>query len=313
MVLRRLGTTSRLVVAVLGALMAGSCSDWYSDCYAYDCVRVYYPYYGSYLDCYPVRVSCWGDYDECEGRDCHGTRKRACKLDDDCQPGQYCDGQGHCSNARGGASADAGTDGGINYTPGPSMDASAGLDAAGSTSDATSGNGPSSGGSTTGAGSGGSTGSGGSSGEADAATGGSSGTDTSGGRIRRFNFPCQRNTQCGPGECTEGECFSGCTRDEECGTADRCSVETGRRLCMPDPNPVVKCQDSADCRSDQTCVNGSCHDPCDVDTDCANPEDRCLHQLCFPDRRPMVECVLNVECASGLVCLDGQCVNLDSR
>jgi hypothetical protein len=130
--------------------------------------------------------------------------------------------------------------------------------------------------------------------------------------MRRFNFACQRDTQCGPGQCIDGQCFDGCTLDENCGTADRCSVETGRRICMPDPNPEVRCQESSECSAGSACVDGACHSPCGVDTDCANPEDRCLHSLCFPDRRPMVECVLNLECTQGLVCLDGRCINLDS-
>jgi len=99
-----------------------------------------------------------------------------------------------------------------------------------------------------------------------------------------------------------------CESDTDCGTGDRCSVETGRRICMPDPNPAVRCDESAVCRPEQTCVNGSCHDPCSSDANCANLEDRCDNHLCFPDRRPIAECVLNVECAADLVCLDGRCV-----
>jgi hypothetical protein len=112
-------------------------------------------------------------------------------------------------------------------------------------------------------------------------------------------------------EVLERRCFAACETDAECGIADRCSVESGRRLCMPDPNPVVRCDHSADCRSGQTCVDGTCHAPCDVDTDCADPQDRCLFNLCFADRRPIAECVLNLECTTGLVCLDGRCVELD--
>jgi hypothetical protein len=126
--------------------------------------------------------------------------------------------------------------------------------------------------------------------------------------VHRLDFSCIRDTQCGAGQCTAGLCYLACESDTDCGTADRCSVETGRRLCMPDPNPPVRCDESAICRSDQTCVNGACHDPCSADTDCKNLEDRCTSGLCFPDRRPIAECVLNVECAADLVCLDGRCV-----
>jgi hypothetical protein len=78
---------------------------------------------------------------------------------------------------------------------------------------------------------------------------------------------------------------------------------------MPDPNPAVRCDESAICTTKQTCVNGTCHDPCAVDDDCENLQDRCTSGLCFPDRRPIDECVLNVECAADLVCLNGRCVS----
>jgi len=77
---------------------------------------------------------------------------------------------------------------------------------------------------------------------------------------------------------------------------------------MPDPNPPVRCDESAICTPVQSCVNGSCHDPCNADADCKNLADRCTDHLCFPDRRPIAECVLNVECAADLVCLNGRCV-----
>lgn len=143
-------------------------------------------------------------------------------------------------------------------------------------------------------------------------TAGTGGSGQSGGRIRRFNFPCIRDTQCGAGDCVDEECFTACEDDAECGTADRCSVETGRRVCMPDPNPPVSCDTSADCTSSQGCINGACHDICDVDTDCANVQDRCTYGYCFPDRRPIAECVLNLECPDDLVCLDARCVDLSS-
>jgi hypothetical protein len=79
---------------------------------------------------------------------------------------------------------------------------------------------------------------------------------------------------------------------------------------MPDPNPPVRCDHSSECRPEQSCLDGACHDPCDVDTDCGDPQDRCLFNLCVPDRRPIAECVLNLECASGFVCLDGRCIVL---
>jgi hypothetical protein len=79
---------------------------------------------------------------------------------------------------------------------------------------------------------------------------------------------------------------------------------------MPDPNPGVQCQASADCQSAYTCLNGTCHGGCDVSTDCANPQDRCLDNLCVPDRRPVVQCVLNSECGPDQSCIDSRCVSL---
>ncbi len=316
MVLRRLRTTAREAGLVLSVLAAGSCTDWDDDCYVYDCAPVYYPYFGYYSDCYAVRTSCGHDGDH------HRHHGRACKLDGDCEPAQYCSSDGYCSANAADAGADGGASGGSGY-PANWLDASVSLDA--SSTGISSGGGGSNGGGGNGASNGGSSsGSGGSGAGPDAgaqvgssggaggtASGGADDQGTSGGRIRRFNFPCQRDTQCGAGKCDNGDCYDACDTDSQCGTADRCSVETGRRICMPDPNPVVKCQDSSECKAGQSCLDGSCHDPCDVDTDCANPEDRCLHNLCVPDRRPMVECVLNVECSTGLMCLDGRCVDLD--
>lgn len=127
-------------------------------------------------------------------------------------------------------------------------------------------------------------------------------------RYSAFDFPCERDSQCGPGKCIEGDCYYGCQSDAQCGSGDRCAVESGSRICLPDPNPPVVCTRSAQCEAGLICLNGSCRQACEATEDCSNVLDRCGSGVCVPDRRPLGECVLNSECAEGLVCLDGACV-----
>lgn len=127
-------------------------------------------------------------------------------------------------------------------------------------------------------------------------------------RYSAFEFPCSRDSQCGPGRCLEGDCYYGCHSDEQCGSGDRCAVESGMRICLPDPNPPVECTRSAQCGTSEVCLNGSCRQQCTSTSQCDNVFDRCLSSICAPDRRPLGECVLDLECAEGLVCLDGECV-----
>jgi len=127
-------------------------------------------------------------------------------------------------------------------------------------------------------------------------------------RYSAFEFPCQRDSQCGPGKCTDGQCYYGCQSDEQCGSGDRCSVESGLRICLPDPNPVVECTRTAQCGDGAVCLNGSCRQSCTGTDQCNNGLDRCAVGICQPDRRPLAECVLSSECRSGFVCLDGSCV-----
>ncbi|HEX3595168.1 MAG TPA: Dickkopf N-terminal cysteine-rich domain-containing protein [Polyangiaceae bacterium] len=332
---------SRFLVSALAALALSGCVEC-SDRNEYECVRRYDPYFGYYDDCHLVRNQCPDHRPRrCTGANC------ACTVDTDCASDELCSAWGTCVSTRpspgsdgtgqtdasasgahpgaGGASgaplsdsgpapkSDAGTrdagagaaqDGGIRTGSGGTSGGASGangggISGAGASSSGGAGRaGASSGGSTTGS-SGGAVSIGGSSGNSNGA---------SGERVHRLDFACIRDTQCGAGQCTAGLCYLACESDTDCGTADRCSVETGRRLCMIDPNPPVRCDESAICRPDQTCVNGACHDPCNADGDCANLQDRCVEHLCFPDRRPIAECVLNVECAAELVCLDGRCV-----
>jgi hypothetical protein len=314
-----------MLISGLAALVLGGCTDCPRGG-SYDCVPRYDPYYGYYNDCRYVGYQCPDTHShDCKGGHCDG----ACNSDADCGTDEWCDGgrceigspstggangsgmtaanggatgaNGGATGARGGtASASGGATAFDAGAPPPEMDAAV---ADSSSSTTSSGGATSNGGASSSGGTSGGTSNGGASG----ATGGTSGAV--GGRIRRLDFSCVRDTQCGAGECSAGLCYLACESDTECGTADRCSVETGRRLCMPDPNPPVRCDESAICRADQTCVDGACHDPCDADADCANLEDRCVQHLCFPDRRPIAECVLNVECAADLVCLDGRCVS----
>lgn len=155
--------------------------------------------------------------------------------------------------------------------------------------------------------------------QAGAAQGGSAGTrpnDTNEGaaqppgtdRYTAFEFPCTRDSQCGPGRCSEGNCYYGCQNDAQCGSGDRCSVESGVRICAPDPNPPVDCTRSAQCQTDYVCLNGGCRQQCTDTAQCDNLLDRCVNGVCTPDRRPLGECVVDTECAAGLACLDGKCV-----
>jgi hypothetical protein len=127
-------------------------------------------------------------------------------------------------------------------------------------------------------------------------------------RYTAFEMPCERDSQCGPGKCLSGSCYYGCQSDTQCGSGDRCSVESGVRVCMPDPNPPIECTRSAQCESREGCLNGGCRQTCTSTVQCDNLLDRCASGFCVPDRRPLGECVVNSECGDGLVCLDGSCV-----
>ena len=128
-------------------------------------------------------------------------------------------------------------------------------------------------------------------------------------RFSAFEIACTRDSQCGPGKCIAGECFYGCQSDAQCGSGDRCSVESGTRICLPDPNPPVRCTRTAQCASGMLCLNGSCRQTCSETDQCSNLLDRCASNVCQPDRRPLGQCVLNEECPAGSVCLDGACVD----
>jgi len=127
-------------------------------------------------------------------------------------------------------------------------------------------------------------------------------------RYSAFDQPCERDSQCGPGKCIEGDCYYGCQSDSQCGSGDRCAAEQGTRICLPDPNPPVTCTRSAQCSAGHVCLNGTCMQSCTETEQCANLVDRCASGVCQPDRRPLGQCVLTSECAAGLVCLDGACV-----
>lgn len=127
-------------------------------------------------------------------------------------------------------------------------------------------------------------------------------------RYSAFEGECQRDSQCGPGKCVSGSCYYGCQSDAQCGSGDRCSVESGVRVCQPDPNPAIVCTRSAQCDEEEACLNGGCRQTCTSTEQCTNLLDRCANGFCVPDRRPLGECVVNSECDDGLVCLDGSCV-----
>jgi len=122
-----------------------------------------------------------------------------------------------------------------------------------------------------------------------------------------FDFPCERDAQCGTGLCVDGECFYACEDDAGCGTADSCLPAEGVSICQPNPEPVIECTRSIDCGFEQICMNAACHDSCGVTSDCSNELDRCLEGVCVPDRRAVSECLLDRECPNGSVCIDARC------
>ncbi len=275
-----------VVVSGLAALAVGGCD----PCNYQACVTRYSPYYGYYADCTTV-------VDECRNR----NQDRSWCWSDDCRGSSDQTGTGGATSASRSSGA-GGTESPDGSAPNSSRVGSESDNPDGHF-DTDAGVGKSLSGVRADAGIEGTT-----SGDAGGASGGSATGNVLTGRIPRLNFSCVRDTQCGAGECASGICYLACESDADCGTGDRCSVETGRRLCMPDPNPPVRCDESAVCPPAQTCVNGACHDPCTTDTDCVNLADRCLSSLCFPDRRPIAECVLDIECPADLVCLDSRCV-----
>lgn len=338
----------RYLVTGVAAIALLSCDDCRSN-RGYNCVERYDPFWGYYSDCSPAGGVCHDDHASCWGGDCGGgtTTAPTCARNSDCERGQYCsvgqcvsigasggaaNGSGGAPHGSGGASHGSGgaSSGGASSLDGSAPRSSGGASSVdgGASSGDSGASGGKGGGGEVGGGSGanssggnsaegGTTGAGGHAGTTGGGTSGANGSGgangtggaSGGGRIPRLDFSCVRDTQCGAGECDAGICYVACESDSDCGTGDRCSVETGRRLCMPDPNPAVRCDESAICTTKQTCVNGTCHDPCAVDDDCENLQDRCTSGLCFPDRRPIDECVLNVECAADLVCLNGRCVS----
>lgn len=128
-------------------------------------------------------------------------------------------------------------------------------------------------------------------------------------RYSAFDEACTRDSQCGSGKCISGDCYYGCQTDAQCGSGDRCAVETGTRICEPDPNPPVECTRTAQCKTGFECLNGSCRQTCTTTEECSNVVDRCGSGVCQPDRRPLGQCVLDQECGPGFVCLDGACVS----
>jgi hypothetical protein len=146
---------------------------------------------------------------------------------------------------------------------------------------------------------------------------GGSGPYSSGGsggaEVDEFDFPCERDAQCGTGLCIDGDCFYACEDDSGCGTADHCTLIDGTSVCQADEFPAeedVECTRSADCSYEQVCMNASCHDSCSVTSDCTNELDRCLAGVCVPDRRVVSECLLDRECPDGNACVDATCVEL---
>jgi hypothetical protein len=169
----------------------------------------------------------------------------------------------------------------------------------GSGGDATGSSGSASAGAAGSAGQGGTSGAGG--------DGGSAGAPSTG---EDFDFPCERDAQCGTGLCIDGACFYACEDDTGCGTADVCLAVDAVSVCQPNPEPAIECMRSVECGFEQICMNAACHDSCAETADCTNELDRCLDGVCVPDRRAVSECLLDRECPDGSVCIDARCTEL---
>jgi hypothetical protein len=117
---------------------------------------------------------------------------------------------------------------------------------------------------------------------------------------------CQFDQQCygGLGICVNGECHAPCNGPEDCATGQDCQAG----FCWDVPNTTDPCVHNTDCEAGEICIDTVCHPGgCQGDTDCTNPEDRCVDGACVPDTRPQPECTQNPECSGGQHCVEGVC------
>jgi Cys-rich repeat protein len=73
--------------------------------------------------------------------------------------------------------------------------------------------------------------------------------------------------------------------------------------CQPPPPPPT-CRLNSDCGAGNYCINATCYEGCDTDSDCRATE-ACSMGVCRP--RPSPACSTNTDCPTGNDCVDGTC------
>src|SRR5690554_802864 len=77
-------------------------------------------------------------------------------------------------------------------------------------------------------------------------------------------------------------------------------------MCKSDPAPSPACENSSECLSGETCIDGFCFEGCTADAGCGD-QMMCDHGVCRPDYRPGFECRSNANCGDGSTCVNGFC------
>lgn len=110
---------------------------------------------------------------------------------------------------------------------------------------------------------------------------------------------CVFNNECDDGLCVDGQCYSSCSTDDECGRLEHCRQGVCR---------ATECRGTSDCAGDEVCVDATCKPACspDASTDTCGAGYVCT-DYGYCDRDPNVECRSNAECSRDEVCLEGEC------
>ncbi|MBA2664989.1 MAG: hypothetical protein H0U74_22065 [Bradymonadaceae bacterium] len=112
---------------------------------------------------------------------------------------------------------------------------------------------------------------------------------------------CSTKSQCGGGECIEGQCQDASTNNGQnvCDTDTPCA----QGVCHPSLGECVQCATSTDCSGSAQCIDTRC-----VQTvACINSLDCALDQVCDPGAGHCVDCVDNEDCGADGVCRANQC------
>ena len=103
-------------------------------------------------------------------------------------------------------------------------------------------------------------------------------------------------------ECVDGSCvIKQCNSDTDCSPDKECTVDSGRRICVP-----IVCYRDEVCRSSYVCEDTQCIAPCtdrDGDNPCETTEELCQSGHCIV---PVPECTGDLECADQLICNEYQ-------